>query len=226
MALQVGRVDLANLPAYSDSETELLRRYLNKDHSFRHGRITAERRGLMTTTSASWEARCLRSTAGEISRPFLARQPCCRRLADHTGHAELSMGLRLRRWHLHQLFGVASTVNWPRAILVWYSPCCSGAISATGIHGTTCSAALATPNYTLTAAWVGRPYWHLHHMALGETIGFSTRLSQNNDGSLYDANVDRRGVHIALMGDPTLRMHPVVPPSALLVASNDSGGVI
>ena len=41
-------------------------------------------------------------------------------------------------------------------------------------------APLATPTYTLTSAWAGRPYWMFHHMALGETIGFSTRLTQNN----------------------------------------------
>jgi hypothetical protein len=62
-------------------------------------------------------------------------------------------------------------------------------------------------------------------MGLGETIGYSTRLNQNNYGVLYDDNSDAREVHIALMGDPTLRMHIVAPPSALLVSSNGSGGV-
>jgi hypothetical protein len=85
-------------------------------------------------------------------------------------------------------------------------------------------AALATPNYTLTSAWVTRPYWHFHHMGLGETIGFSTRLTQNNDGTLYSANGFQNFVHIALMGDPTLRMHVVGPPSNL-VAASDAGGV-
>ena len=35
---------------------------------------------------------------------------------------------------------------------------------------------------------MGRPYWYFHHMGLGETIGFSTRLTQNSDGILYSAN--------------------------------------
>ena len=46
-------------------------------------------------------------------------------------------------------------------------------------------AAIATPTYTLTCAWVGRPSWYFHHMALGETIGFSTMLSQNNDAGYW-----------------------------------------
>ena len=86
-------------------------------------------------------------------------------------------------------------------------------------------AALATTNYTLTSAWVGRPYWQFHHMALGETIGFSTRLSQNNSSLYSSENHDRRSVHIALMGDPTLRMHVVAPASNLVAVANGSGGV-
>jgi len=45
--LQVGRVDLANLPGFALTEGELLRQYLNKDHNFRHKRITAPPRGLI-----------------------------------------------------------------------------------------------------------------------------------------------------------------------------------
>jgi hypothetical protein len=33
------------------------------------------------------------------------------------------------------------------------------------------------------------------------------------------------GVHIALLGDPTLRLHPLAPPAALTVRTNVSGGV-
>jgi hypothetical protein len=85
-------------------------------------------------------------------------------------------------------------------------------------------AALGTTNYTLTSAWVGRPYWFFHHMALGETIGFSTRVSQNNQ-SLYSSGLYDYRVHIALMGDPTLRMHVVAPASKLVAVANGSGGV-
>src|SRR5262249_55243925 len=89
-------------------------------------------------------------------------------------------------------------------------------------------APLCSPSYTLTCAWVGRPSWYFQRMALGETIGFCTRLSQNNDGTLYslDNNPyqrDGRGVHMALMGDPTLRLHIIAPPSQLSSTSSLSG---
>ena len=50
-------------------------------------------------------------------------------------------------------------------------------------------------------------------MALGETVGYCARLTQNNSAGGYDANGGARYNHIALMGDPTLRLYPVRPPS-------------
>src|SRR5678816_1105803 len=53
-------------------------------------------------------------------------------------------------------------------------------------------------------------------MGLGEPIGYSTRLTMNNS-TLYQnqSNGFPRAVYIALMGDPTLRLDPVAPPSNL-----------
>jgi len=45
--LEVGRVDFFNMPAFSKSEIELLRSYLNKNHRWRTGQINAVRRGIV-----------------------------------------------------------------------------------------------------------------------------------------------------------------------------------
>jgi hypothetical protein len=52
-------------------------------------------------------------------------------------------------------------------------------------------------------------------MALGENIGYSTLLAQNNTASLYQAsnNYGSGMVHIALMGDLTLRTDYIKPVS-------------
>ena len=57
---------------------------------------------------------------------------------------------------------------------------------------------------TLTCTWSGRPYWLFHTMGMGEPIGKSALLSENNQS--YDSAAFSFGVHVALMGDPTLRM--------------------
>lgn len=63
----------------------------------------------------------------------------------------------------------------------------------------------------LTTCWSGRPHWYLHHLALGENIGYSQRRVQNNSGMYYSSSFDN-GIQVALMGDPTVRAHMIVPP--------------
>jgi hypothetical protein len=83
---------------------------------------------------------------------------------------------------------------------------------------------LATPSLGLTACLAGMPHWFVHHMGLGETIGYGTRLSMNNN-TLYQNQVNRntRAIYVSLMGDPTLRMDPVAPPGALSVLVTGGG---
>jgi len=76
---------------------------------------------------------------------------------------------------------------------------------------------------TLTNAWSGRPHWVFHQMALGETIGYCARVSQNNNAT-YFASYGARFVSIGLMGDPTLR-NDMIAPASKLSLSNDGYNV-
>ena len=64
-------------------------------------------------------------------------------------------------------------------------------------------------------------------MALGETLGYSARLAQNNlAAGLYRNQVNQGAgqvMLVALMGDPALRMHPVAPPAGLTGYVNATG---
>jgi hypothetical protein len=75
---------------------------------------------------------------------------------------------------------------------------------------------LATPSLGLTCCMAGVPHWFVHHMGLGETIGYGTRLTMNNS-TMYQNQTNRftRAIYIALMGDPALRQDPVAPPGML-----------
>jgi hypothetical protein len=232
VTLQVGRVDLANLPAFPQGETNLLRQYLNKDHGFRHKLIRAQGRGWVDDHFAVSGASAAVAVNGWRNfAPFFGASNI---FAGSDWLGTLATNSYL--WGFACAGGnyvgsidpsdIATTAllatNDPRVVFTMFFGSYFGDWDS---QNNFLRAALATTNYTLTSAWVGRPYWQFHHMALGETIGFSTRLSQNNDGLLYSVNSDGRSPHIALMGDPTLRMHIVAPPSGLLVTTNGSGGV-
>ena len=229
MTLEVGRVDFANLPAFPQSETNLLRQYLNKDHGFRQKLITAQARGWIDDHFGVSGAGAPVAVNGW--RNFAAFFGASNSFAGSDWLGTLATnsylwGYGCGNGTYTSCDGVGSTTDFvnndPRVVFTMFFGSYFGDWDS---QNNFLRAALATTNYTLTSAWVGRPYWQFHHMALGETIGFSTRLSQNNDGLLYDVNSDGRSVHIALMGDPTLRMHIVAPPSGLLVTANASGGL-
>src|SRR5690606_1574299 len=85
-------------------------------------------------------------------------------------------------------------------------------------------APLAAKGNVINTFWCGRPNWYLHHMGLGETIGYSTLRSQNNYDSFWSSLYAQPlslypnfayfpfEIHPALMGDPSIRLQPVETP--------------
>jgi hypothetical protein len=81
---------------------------------------------------------------------------------------------------------------------------------------------LATPTMGLACCCIaGHPHAFYHHMGLGEPIGYGIRLTMNNS-TLYrnQSNDFARAIYIELMGDLTLRLDQVAPPSNLSATVN------
>ena len=71
----------------------------------------------------------------------------------------------------------------------------------------------------------GRPQYYVHHIGLGEPLGYGVRNTMNNSGLYRDTtNAMYKAVYIELLGDPTLRMEPVAPVSG--VNGGENGGVV
>lgn len=252
--LQVGRVDLANLPGYLQyqsnpsfpNEQELLRQYLNKDHNFRHTLLAVRRRAIMgdyvgNKNGVAPAASGFRSFAplvgvGDANLtnlnilyndaqgywiPTLAANDYLFALGCGAGSYTSIGGIGVRTPY-YDATTTDMVSNDIRAVFVL-------------LFGSWCGdwdheddivrSILATPTYGLAAMYTGVPHWFLHPMGLGETIGYCARLTQNNTNpGLYQNQVTLSSnmVHIALMGDPTLRLNPVVPVSSLSAVS--SGG--
>lgn len=233
VTLQVGRVDLSDLESFGGAarERELLQQYLDKNHTYRHRSFTVRQRAL------------IRDNFGEIQGDAPA--------ADAWRSFSAMVGSEnIRSVGPGQFFSVMENESY----IVAYGGGGGGHTHADGVgstgdfaarrpqcvffmlHGSYFGdwdfpdnflrAALASSGYGLAAAWTGLPHWFLHHMGLGETIGFSTLLAQNNRG-LYKnhVNLSAGQVHVALMGDPTLRMHMVAPPSSFSAVPAPNGAV-
>lgn len=248
--LEIGRVDFADLPgAYASgfpSEVDLLRRYLDKDHAYRIAAVRPPARALVGNgVGDAWQ----QAPAASGYRTFsalvgpeniveagmeLGTPPADRWLGKLTSSDYLwafgagaggttSLGLLGNHGQYNDLWGSDFVEQRPKAMFYMFF---GSWIDEWDTTDNLMRAALAAPDYGLAAVWTGRPHFYFHTMGVGLPIGHGVRLSQNNDGLIYRAQVQRhpRSVHIALMGDPTLRLNAVAPPAN--VQATASGGEV
>ncbi len=247
--LMVGRVDLWNMPGtYATSpwpsELEMLRNYLNKDHRWRHKMFTTPRRALVGNRFGDFGGEGFAASGFRNFEPFVGPGNISQANEQDSAPANQKWGPMLGAssylWaygcgggSYTSMSGMGTTGQYGDvtsydiigldAKAVFYMMFGSW-LGEWDTKDNIMRSALATSSMGLTCSWAGRPHWYYHHMALGEVIGYSARLSMNNS-SMYQNQVNRftRGVHIALMGDPTLRMHPVAPPTNVRGNTGSSG---
>ncbi|MBC7927404.1 MAG: fibronectin type III domain-containing protein [Bryobacteraceae bacterium] len=221
--LEVGRIDLRNMPAFGVSESELLARYFRKNHSYRHALRSVPRRALVTDNFGYLGSE-VPAMNGWWNFPTLVG---AENVEEGPWIPSLAAGSYLWAYGCgpagyQGAGGVGSTGDYATHDLKAEFVMTFGSYFGDwDTENNFLRAPLGGINSGLASMWVGRPNWFVHHMALGETIGFSTKLTQNNVSS-YEPGIAAREIHIALMGDPTLRLYPVKPVSGL-TASTQNG---
>lgn len=247
--LEVGRVDLANLPGrptrHADatfvSEEALLRQYLNKDHNFRHHRLNVQRRALIgdyfgLRGGEAFSASGYRSFAplvgpAAITNLNLAPAPTSWVSALASRDYLLAYGCGPGTYRTIDGIGTNgayrdgnSTDLVRHDIQAVFTLIFGSWLGDWDTEDNLMRSILAAPACSLAAAWSGRPHWFVHPMGTGATIGSTARLAQNNT-DLYQnqVNASAHQIHIALMGDPTLRLHPVAPITGLAGTSAPTG---
>ena len=249
--LMIGRVDLSDMPGNGapvpwPSETELLRNYLNKDHNWRFKLISVQRRALIADRfgAAQDQGQCA-ATGWRNFEPFVG--PGNISQADISDNAPatnrwislITAGSYLWTYGCGggqdtsiselgtngQYYDVWSTDIVGQAAKAVFVMVNGSHMAAWDHTDNVMRSVLATPTMGLTCCLAGQPHWYLHHMGLGEPIGYGTRLTMNNS-TLYQSwtNNFPRAIYISLIGDPTLRMEPLAAPAGLTAIA--SAGVV
>lgn len=230
--LQVSRVDFSNLPVYAETEVELLKNYLDKAHEFKMAEYVPTERALIDQGTFTGVAEGFAQNGFRNFTNFFG--------AENVNHIDYWSNLNGNDYLWSYGCGGGSYTSV--AGLDDGTSLTSAEIAA-GFSETTFTmlfgsyfgdwdtennlmrTALANGK-TLTCSWAARPNFHYHHMAMGENTGHSVRLSQDissdylsltlGDGSF----VTGEGVHVSQLGDPTLRMYYLAPPSNVFVTNN------
>jgi hypothetical protein len=230
----VGRVDLYDLPAFSLNEEQLLRRYLDKHHAYRHGLRSYERRGLIDYNIREAE-RGIHENNGphrSFSTLFGPEQVHSNPKVDWFP----TLGANTYLWAagagysgFTNIGGIGTTADFAskRAQVVFTST--YGSYFGDWDNRNNILRAPLGNEDILTSVWLGPQInanfgLAVHHMALGIPIGYALDATHYRGRIYHEGSMSmnvgvRRGLQMSLMGDPTLRLHVVAPPSAVTRSS-------
>lgn len=223
VTLGIGRVDLSNLPKFSKTEIELTKQYIQKVHDYRFGISKPVGKALIdenfqAKTHGPFAASGYRFFGAVVGNDSVNTNDYMTTLKDE----QYIMAYGTGPGSFTSAGGIGTTDNYVANQGAAYFNMVFGSFFGDwNVANNFLRAPLAVDNGGLTNAWAGRPNWHMYPMALNQTIGYCTQLTQNNK-TTYDPGFFPAQIHIALMGDPTLRLHVMAAPSDVVVTSKDN----
>lgn len=220
--LEVGRIDLFDMPAFSTNDTLLVRKYLRRNMLWRTNKLTTVERALVDDNFGSlnlsstgfqnfscmfpidsiFETRDYITT--QKSSPYLWSYGCgggsntsCSGIGTTSSFVADSMQ------NIFTMLAGSYFGDWDQQNNILRAPLCNSA---------------------LTSAWGGLPKWYVHHMALGMNVGYGAKLTMNNSADYWNGgfNMSDNKVHISLQGDPTLKMRHLSPVKKVTAVSQNN----
>ena len=206
--MQVGRIDFSNLDGALGDEISLLKRYLDKNHHWRHGRLGDLRQAYGGNNHLTVETNGLSNIVGpkEVVKG---------------GHHNVG---KQQPWLFGVDFGSHKYMDYTTgdSIKAIFSINFGSGKLDYSRKNNTMKAMLAQQFYGLATGWGARPAWQLHHMALGKSIGYSHLRTVNNGtatfGGVETLEYTPTGdytwlnpIWVNLLGDPTLHPFPLKP---------------
>ncbi|MDR3681399.1 MAG: T9SS type A sorting domain-containing protein [Flavipsychrobacter sp.] len=226
--LQISRIDFYNMPVFTKTEVQLMKSYLNKDHQYKMDSLNIIHRALINDNFGAFNGEAFAANgwrnfpplvgAGNVTAlPFIAT------LNDSSYQWAYGCG----GGSFSSASGVGSTTDFTtNNINAIFTMTFGSYFGDWNTPNNFLRAPLCSNVPALTNCWAGRPNWFVHHMALGQNIGYSTMLTQNNSTLYSPPNYAANAIHIALMGDLTLRTDYVKPPANLVIASVAGGSAV
>lgn len=205
--LALGRIDFEQMPAFGEKNALLLQ-YFEKNHRFRKGMVTLPELGVIDDNFQSFTE----GFSAPAWRGFDALFGPQRILeADFfgTGQANGALwGYGCGAGTYTSAGGVGNSNGFASdSLAIVFNMLFGSYFGDWDNSNAFLRAPLASKGLGLTNIWSGRPYVYMHYMGSGETIGEAFRQSANGPDFAYGNPAGLRGVHLALMGDPSLRLH-------------------
>jgi hypothetical protein len=225
--LQTGRVDFYDMPAFSKSEIALMQAYLNKDHDYRNKIFSVGKRAVIDDNfgyfgGEAFAASGYNNFASLVGSDNVVADDYFTTLSKEGAGYLWSYGCG-GGWY-SGAGGVGSTDDFAKSDLNSVFTLLFGSYFGDWDVPNSFLRAPLAQGKTLTCSWSGRPHHQYHHMALGNSIGYSFTKTLNNNNyfpNIYGIN--GKWIHNSLMGDPTLRNDVLSPPQNIEASATKSG---
>ena len=223
LELAVGRADFASLNAFfPKNEYDLTQQYILKTHRYRHKEFTLPNRVSVETFFGTGPNRDAYGQALRMSSrlfgpepkyivkgdPFNTNNPALWGVIAGSG---LPWGLAYEAFTYHQARDLSQTNREPRMAFASFF---GSFFVDFPYKDNLMRSFLATPRYGLAAMWfkpvsIDRIALNFESAGLGETLGtgFVRTINESQPGT-------KQNTFLALLGDPTLRLQVLAPPSA------------
>jgi hypothetical protein len=233
-SLEIGRVDLTNMPAFGQSDTLLVRNYLNRAHDFKTMAFIPNRKAVVDENFGVMNGEAFASSGYRSFSTMIG--------SENINDGDLLTSIK-ESSHLFaygcgggsytSASGIGTTSNFVSdSINAVYMMLFGSYFGDWDNNNNFLRAPLCSKPMSLATMWSGRPHWNLHPMSMGHTIGHCAKLAQNNvDGRLltpvtlsgYFSSFFPSYVHISLMGDPSLRLfYNAIPQNVTAIPNVDS----
>jgi len=219
--LEVGRVDFFGMTIFNATELQLTKNYFKRNHEWRTGKTKSTERALIDNNFTSLN---LASTGYQNFAGFFPIDS----IFDNKDYMT-TMRSNSYLWSYGcgagsytDCSGIGSSTDFATdSIQTIFTMLAGSFFGDWDINNNFLRAPLCRSS--LASFWGGIPKWYVHTMGLGKHIGFGAKESMNNITFYFDGGFNGSGnsVHMALMGDPTLKNRHLPPTHGLTATSNN-----
>lgn len=206
--IPVGRVDLFDMPAFGN-DTFLMKRYFKKALAFRTGEMKFENKGLVDDNFGYNNSEAFASGGFRNFSTFTNLDISTQDYRSTLQKERILLSYGCGPGTYTAASGVSSTTDFVNdSLLNPFTLTFGSYYGDWDNQNNFLRAPLASKGWGLMSVWSGRPYWAIHECALGLPL-YKSVLTTNNAYNVYNTAAFVSGVHVSLMGDPTLRMFVV-----------------
>jgi len=225
--LGVSRVDFYNLPTFSNTETTLMQSYLGKLHAFKTRQYIPRDIALVEDNflgmAEGFAGSAYASFSPNVGIDSIINGDYTSELLNNNYLWAYGTG---GGWYS----GASGIVNTSEFAANNYKSTFSmlfGSYFGDWDSADNLMRANLASGKTLSCSWSGRPYIYYHPLAMGENLGYCIQKTQNNNSTYFSStlNTFKRWIHIAQLGDPSLRAKYISPPNNLTCSTNANGSV-